>query len=76
MQFCTKGNHHSDHPRHIPELGGDFKTNFFSHTDCSYLQEEQVDSLAHLLASIHLQMRLREEGVFAANSDYEYYVER
>lgn len=43
--------------------------------ECQFLSEGQAESLAHLLASIHLQMRLRG-GVFSSNTNYEYYVER
>ena len=42
---------------------------------CHFLGVSQLESLAHLLASVHLQLRLRE-GVFATNTDYDYYVER
>ena len=42
---------------------------------CDFLGAGQLESLAHLLASVHLQLR-HTEGVFASNTDYHYYVER
>ena len=44
-------------------------------SECHFLGDSQSESLAHLLASVHLQLRLRE-GVFATNTDYDYHVER
>ena len=44
-------------------------------SECDFLGAGQLESLAHLLASVHLQLRLTE-GVFANNADYHYYVER
>ena len=44
-------------------------------SECDFLGAGQLESLAHLLASVHLQLRLTEE-VFANNTDYHYYVER
>ena len=44
-------------------------------TECQFLGEGYGESLAHLLASVHLKLRQRE-GLFATNTDYQYYVER
>ena len=46
-----------------------------SFSECDFLGAGQSESLAHLLASVHFQLRLTE-GVFATNTDYHYYVER
>lgn len=43
--------------------------------DCRYLPAGQVESLAHLLASIHLQLRNRKEAT-PTNTAYQYFVER
>ena len=42
---------------------------------CGFLPSQQSESLAHLLASVHLQLRKRVDTP-TSNSTYQYFTER
>ena len=50
-------------------------TTLFLPVACAYLTAGQVESLAHLLASIHLLLKAKK-NVAVSNTAYQYFVER